>query len=355
MESGKRLERYRTDVTIIGGGPAGSAAAIWCAQHGLNVMMLERQPFPRERPGETLHPGIEPLLEQLGVAQPVREAGFLRHEGNWVQWSGTRHFVSFGEDKTGSWKGFQAWRADLDSILLDRAQSLGVRVFQPCRAKHLLVEGGRVAGVQTSAGAVRSQFLVDAAGGGHWLARQLGMEVIRYSPRLMAYYGYGEGHCPARDRHPAIVADDRGWTWTAKVRPHLYQWTRLFFSPQLLEKDWMPQEFTGLVPKGRIRRADVTWRAVAKPAGRGYFTVGDAATVLDPASSHGVLKAVMSGIMAGQAIVKILQYGDWEDAIAREYCQWVDGWFGSDLVRLHEFYGTLPTPPKWIERQMVLN
>ena len=43
--------------------------------------MLESRIFPRDRPGETLHPGIEPLLETLGVAQQIREANFIRHDG----------------------------------------------------------------------------------------------------------------------------------------------------------------------------------------------------------------------------------------------------------------------------------
>ncbi|MDY6939693.1 MAG: hypothetical protein SWY16_18830, partial [Cyanobacteriota bacterium] len=51
---------------------------------------------------------------------------------------------------------------------------------------------------------------------------------------------------------------------------------------------------------------------------------------------------------AAEAIVKVLQQGQSEDAIGREYCQWIDGWFGQDLVRLREFYGSLPVPPEWV-------
>lgn len=47
----------------------------------LKVAVLESRIFPRDRPGETLHPGIEPLLETLGVAQQIREANFIRHDG----------------------------------------------------------------------------------------------------------------------------------------------------------------------------------------------------------------------------------------------------------------------------------
>lgn len=109
------------DVLIIGSGPAGSAAAIACAQRGLQVVLIERELFPRSHPGETLHPGVEPLLKQLGAIEPVLAAGFLRHTGNWVQWEAQKHFVPFGEDDSGAWLGFQAWRADFDAC--DFAQS----------------------------------------------------------------------------------------------------------------------------------------------------------------------------------------------------------------------------------------
>lgn len=336
-----------SEVVIIGSGPSGSAAAIWCAQIGLSVVIIEREQFPRERPGETLHPGIEPLLRQLGVAELLK-AGFLRHEGNWIQWEGKKQFVPFGTDDTGVWQGFQLWRADFDAILLNRAKELGAKVLQPCRASQLIVSENRVIGVVTSEGPLQSSFVIDAAGGQHWLARQLGLKIKCYSPRLIAHYGYAEGECPIRDHAPAIVADKQGWTWTARILPQLYQWTRLCFDNERIDRDWMPAEFFGLKPRGKTRGADVTWRTVTAPAGLGYFVVGDAATVLDPASSHGVLKAIMSGIMAGYLITQIFNDGQLEYKATQNYCQWIHNWFQHDIDKLKTLYAILPTPPTWI-------
>jgi flavin-dependent dehydrogenase len=67
------------DVVVVGGGPAGSAAALWCVRQGLRVVLLEREQFPRHRPGETLPPGVEPIFAQLGVAEAIAAAGFTRH------------------------------------------------------------------------------------------------------------------------------------------------------------------------------------------------------------------------------------------------------------------------------------
>jgi len=308
----------RTDVLVIGGGPGGSAAAIYCASAGLRVTLIERQTFPRERQGETLHPGVEPLLKQLGVFEQVLAAGFLRHEGNWVTWNSARRFEAFGEDEHGPWRGYQAWRSDFDMILLNRARRLGVRVIQPCRAHRPLRDDTFVAGVETDESNITSPFVVDASGGGHWLARQLGLPVERWSPRLIARFGYCEGDCPARNGAPAIVADANGWTWTARVKENIYQWTRLAFQKE--REPATSYEFQDLKRLGPVHGADVTWRLASRPAGPGYFLVGDAAAVLDPASAR----------------------------IATAYCGWLRDWFLHDARALLDLYAKLPRPPRWV-------
>ncbi|WP_017318540.1 NAD(P)/FAD-dependent oxidoreductase [Mastigocladopsis repens] len=330
------------DVLVIGSGPAGSATAIACAQRGLQVVLIERDLFPRSHPGETLHPGVEPLLKQLGVLEPVLAAGFVRHMGNWVQWETERQFVPFGGDDSGAWLGFQAWRADFDAILLNQARVTGVTVIQPCQASRLLVEESTVVGVETSQGTFRASQVVDATGSHHWLARQLGLQINYHSPRLIAYYGYATGECPTRDDAPAIVADSGGWTWTARVQPQLYQWTRLSLIGQKIQKDWLPEEFHELKIHRKMQAADVTWRIVSQPAGSGYFIVGDAAMVLDPASSHGVLKAIMSGMMAGHLIAaQLLDYLT-PAQTTQHYCQWIHNWFQHDVENLSRLYAMLP-------------
>lgn len=339
----------KLDVLIIGGGPAGASAAIGCAVRSLRTMVFERQPFPREHPGETLHPGVEALLKSLGVNHQVNDCGFIRHAGHWVSWNGPRRFVPFGGDEDGPWLGYQAWRADFDRILLDRVRTLGVRI-EPARDNELIpiMIGPRVVGIRSARERIFARYVIDASGSRQWLQRNLRLEESRYSPPLIAFYGYGSGECPELEDAPVFEADGAGWTWMAKVRPHLFQWTRLALSRQKATCRRIPHRLLNLRPSGRVKGADVTWRILSRPAGPGYFAVGDAASVLDPASSHGVLRALMSGMMAAHMIGGV-EGGQHEPlTAARQYQDWLKTSFDSDVRRLRELYRELRPCPQWL-------
>ncbi|MHC8320118.1 NAD(P)/FAD-dependent oxidoreductase [Pseudomonas sp. GB2N2] len=335
------------DVVIIGAGPAGSAAAIFCAQHGLSVALLDHSRVCRDRPGETLPPAIEPLLQQLGIADPVLPGNFIRHSGNWVQWGSPRRFNAFGGDADGPWRGFQIPRRLLDGLLLNRAQASGVAVVRPCRALKVICNNTAVVGVDTDKGVFHCTQLIDATGARGWLARQLGLERHAYSPPLLATYGYANGNSAVCDDAPAIVAHRHGWYWIARIGADSYAWTRLHFDghPSNLQP---PAEFGHLQDFSRVRGADVTWRACRQCAGPGYFMVGDAASILDPGTSHGVLKAIMSGMMAAHAVVKSLAHPIHQDGFKHQYRMWLNSWFARDMGKMREFYAAHPAPPDWL-------
>jgi len=329
--------QFDADIAVVGGGPAGSAAAIASAMRGLSVILIERDRFARERPGETLHPGIEPLLGQLGLADRLEQVTGARHAGIWIEWGGPRRFEPFGADAGGPWSGFQVWRQDFDALLIARARELGVEIRQPCAVTG--IDARNV--LETSQGPLTARVVVDATGKARWLSRALGIASPARSPKFFARYGYATGSCPARDEAPALVGDARGWTWTARVRPDTYQWTRLAFDGTQPAADWMPDEFRSLMPLGASRGADVTWRMADEVARPDWYIVGDAAAMLDPTSSHGVLKAIMSGMMAGHLIAAALKGAAPAQESAAAYRDWFAGWFAADAARLSQFYRQL--------------
>ncbi len=306
------------DLVIVGGGPAGSAAAIQAAQDGLACALIESEAFPRERPGETLHPGIEPLLAKLGITG----LDFPRVDGIWSAWNTAPELRRFGSDERGEWRGFHAWRAEFDCVLLDRAKEAGCRVLQPMRAVRP-AEGG----VLTQESELKCRTIIDASGRRNWLARHRDLPTRYESKPQWAAYCYVHGAMDGPD--PLIETDDEGWTWTARVKAGLTGWVRLQWSGERVAEGWRPPKLQHLTDARPVRHADVTWRRLEQPAGAGYFAVGDAAAVLDPSSSHGVLRAVMSGMMAAYLTAR----AEPEQAAA-EYTRWLTAWFEHDLEAL---------------------
>ena len=330
---------------MIGAGPAGTAAAIRAREAGAAVTILERAGFPRDRPGETLHPGAHSALDSLGIAEVLESPDVVRHAGVWN--STEARLGLYGGDGSRAWRGYQIRRRALDLALLSRALELGVEVRQPCRAVKPLVERGRIVGVETPHGVMRSRYVVDAAGPGHWLARGLRLGLVRDSPPLRVRYGLRIGSCPAREEAPAFAADARGWSYTARVGPDLYSWTRLDLSGAVTPADYVPEELRPLALHGRSRSADVGWRRARVAAGRGFFVCGDAGALIDPAASQGVIRALLGGATAGGLIALCLAGQTSERGAAVRYRSWLAAAHRREALRLRALYSRLPAAPAW--------
>jgi flavin-dependent dehydrogenase len=326
------------DVLVVGGGPAGCAAAISGALRGLRVALIHRPERAAYRPGETLPPALEPLLRQLGAEDSLLGPGFPRTSGHNVSWGRPETFVAYGEDDHGPWLGFHASRRALDRGLQATARGAGVSVTETGARVTPLVDDGRVAGARVGPDEIRAHLVVDAAGASHWLARELGLELRRESQRLVVRYGLVAGEAAGQ---PSLVADEHGWTWIAPVEDGSIAWVRLPFRPEEASATGVPSELAHLPQRSRVGGADVTWRRVTPVAGPGYMLVGDAAFVLDPVSSHGVLHAVMSGMMAAAMAGKSLREGVPEEATAAAYRRWSTGRFSTDVARLRALYADL--------------
>ena len=330
--------RRDPDVVVVGAGPAGCATALAAARRGLRVELLHRGERARRDRQETLHPGIEPLLRRLGADSTLHHGSFRRHAGHAVAWHGQPAFAAYGADAGGPWLGFQVGRRAFDDALRAHVQAAGVTVTETRRIEPVMAPNGPVLGVRHAAGATEARFVVDAAGGSHWLSRRLGLAVRRYSPRLVARYGVSSCIGTAHTT-PAIAADAAGWLWTAPLSDGTVAWVRLVLSPGMAPH--------GLEPDADASGADVTWRFVEAAAGPGYVLVGDAAFVLDPLSSHGVLHAVMSAVLAADAIADALSVG-LATPVAGAYLRWSSARFATDVLHLRALYADLPRPPAWV-------
>lgn len=339
------------DLVVIGAGPGGTCAAIWAQSAGLRVLLVEAscdEAGGRRRPGETMHPGLEPLFKRLGVDEEIEAAAAVRHLGIWTRWGMPSEFVfsPYGADERGPWRGLQVDRSLLRRILRERATVIGVNVQMRCCALGAIRHGDRVVGVVTSQGPVGAMCVIDGSGGAHWLSGELKTTIQLYSRPLIARFGWVSGCGAVRYAEPHLVSDAAGWSWSAQVGPEECAWVRLDVGRVAHNRAALREAYStqGLDPSGRSGGADVTWRAALAQSGPGYFLVGDAGSVFDPASSHGLLRAVMSGMAAAQCAVAIKRAScrHVEDDVRRSYNSWVSAWFATEKTRLTSLYSLLP-------------
>lgn len=331
------MREAASDIVIVGGGPAGAAAGIAALDRGLRVVLFEASAEPRDRPGETLHPGAAPILEKLGVLAGIELTAACRPNGQWVSWGGPPELQRYGSGDHGDWKALQVSRHSLDSLLLDRFRALGGELVRPAPSLAPIVEGGRIAGVVADAEPVRSSITIDASGTRGFLRRALGFGMKPISPTLVAHYGYRKG---VFGDHPVLEGDRRGWTWTAQVEADLVAWVGLSFDPKSRPRP-LPQALAHMPDAGRGGAADVTWRLADRMAGPGWFVAGEAAGVLDPAASHGILRALMSGMMAAHSAAVLIAGSNSEERVERAYGAWLQSWFQHDVAGLLTLYRRL--------------
>lgn len=311
------------DICIIGGGPAGSVLAARLAQFGLSVCVVERARFPRRHLGESLSPGVLPLLASIGAGPAMEEAAYPRVREVRVRWEAERT----REDPDG--RGLLVDRGHFDRLLLAHARNCGVRVLQPATIKSLKRHAGgwRVAVVAAGRSMeLQARFVADAAGRAGVLPRRH----RRTGPTTLALHAYWRG--PGLPTQPRIEAGANEWFWGVPLPDGLYN-TLVFLDPHALRSlpGSLPVKFRRLLAASSLLPADVNARLV----GRVHATdaspyldeecvtedsikVGDAALALDPLSSSGVQKAIQSSL-AGSAVVNTLLQRPHSAALARQF------------------------------------
>jgi flavin-dependent dehydrogenase len=303
------------DIAICGAGVAGCALAIALARAGFDVVMLEREAVPTQRPGESLPPEVRVPLAALGVWDEFLAAGHLPAVGNQAFWGGNagRHkdflFNPYGD-------GWHIDRRRFDAMLQRAAETAGAIVHRAVKRIGVSSEPNTWRLIwrdrqDWSAGSAR--FVADATGRARGLARQLGVAAHRYD-RLIGRIGCVPACRPA-EATTLIEAAPEGWWYSAPL-PSARHMVAFMSDPGVSPPATLPPRILSRVGNGvwqpRARSADSSF--LAQTAGAGWVAVGDAAAAHDPLSAQGIMRALTSGLRAAEAVALVLSGRD--DALA---------------------------------------
>ena len=357
-----------TEVIVVGGGPAGTTAATIAAQQGRCVMLFERDRFPRFHVGESLIPETFWTLKRLGMVERLSGSQFVeKHSVQFVNEKGFLsapfYFVDHRDDESS--QTWQVRRDEFDEMMLRNAESHGVKVHEGMRVLEVLFDGTRATGVRVAdesgnISTIASKVVVDASGQAAMVTSRLGLREWDPVLKKAAVWSYWKGAArgTGRDEGATLVMqldEKQGWLWYIPLNDDVVSigvvagYDYLFQDRESKVPETVYATELKLCPglNGRLDSAvQVEPVRVAKEysyrardvAGDGWVLVGDAFGFLDPLYSSGILLALKSGELAGDAVVSALEKNDL--SADRLGCWGEDYVRGMDRMRrlVYEFY-----------------
>jgi flavin-dependent dehydrogenase len=303
MPRSRSLASATTDVLILGGGPAGAAAATLLASWGHRVHLITR-PADDRRLAVSIPPSCSKLFDVLGVSDAIERAGFIRSTGNTVWWGRADVRV---ESFAGGHSGWQVELARFDAVLLDEAARAGVTLERRVIASD---EG-------ISLGAA---FVLDCTGRTGVVARARDLRRYHDGPRTIALVGEWLGTFAdlQDDSHTVIESYSDGWMWSVPVAKGVRHVSAMI-DPQrsdlargaapravYLAEIAKTRAFKQLLASASLASGPSGWDASTyyanAYAGDGWLLSGDAGSFIDPLSSAGVKKALASAWLAAVVV-----------------------------------------------------
>jgi len=325
---------FSPEVLVVGGGPAGAAAAFWLADRGHEVWLVEKGRYPRRK---TCGDGLTPrsIYELQAMGYDFGAPGFHRCRG--------LRAVAGGRTLELDWPAhplYPSWggvirRADLDERVAALAVGRGAALLTGTEAVPVL-EGGRIGGVvlrgPEGPGLVRPRVAVSADGALRRFGRALGAQRDRRAPiglGARAYFpsprsddGFLESYL---DLHDAAGAHVPGYGWVfplgdgevnagVGVISTFHRW-REVNTRQLMEAllatappSW---ELGAEVPPVRVRGGILPMACSVGPvAGPNWVLAGDAAGMVNPFNGEGIAYAYETGRLAAEHVHRALAAGD---------------------------------------------
>ena len=378
----KSLEVEKRQVVVIGAGPSGAIAAALLKRNGHDVLVLERQRFPRFSIGESLLSHCLDFVEEAGMLDAVRAAGFQTKHGAAFSWGERYTEFDFRDTFTkGQGSTYQVLRADFDKLLADQAELQGVEIRYEEEIFAVDFSGARSGdcprlSVRRLADGheyqVQCAFVLDGSGYGRVLPRLLDLDTPSNFPVRQAVFTHVEDRSEGTgfDREKILITTHPTlrdvWFWTIPFSNGrcsvgvVAEVGRFTGRPEDL--DACLKQFIEEAPSLHKMLKNAAWDTPARTIGGysanvktlhgpGFALLGNAAEFLAPGFSSGVTIAMRSASMAAGTLHRQLsgETVDWEHDFAiplkrgvDTFRVYVEGWYDGSFQDVIHFERAQP-------------
>ncbi len=321
------------EVIVVGGGPAGASTAHALARNGVDVLVLDRAKFPRDKTcAEYLSPQASRILSDMNVLEEIERSRPAHLAGMRIR-SPDGHYADGEFSANHGFRPFRDYglairRTILDAIVLNGARTTGARVEELVRVTDVSkdhtgrVDGVTVIGAGGSARTLTSRYVVGADGLRSVVGKRLGLtHTSRFFPKrlaLVAHYrnvrdvgALGEMHVDDQG-YFGIVDVGRGLMNVAVVVPisragEIGEGRTEFLEQWIAERPHLAERFVGAERVTQVR-ATGPFATASRPAwAPGAALVGDAAEFFDPFTGEGMYSALRGGELLAPFITEALR------------------------------------------------
>ncbi len=361
------MATQQTDVLVIGAGPSGTSAAALVRQAGFEVVIVEKEKFPRFVIGESLLPRCMDLLQEAGLLEAVKKQGYIEKHGAMFFHGSNIGRFNFAEQFSTGWPyTYQVPRDHFDDTLAREAQSLGVDILWQHRVTDVDFSGhapaATVVDQNGSTSVIASRFILDASGYGRVLPRLLNLDQPSELPRRESLFTHVTG-----DQRPQGA--DEGTIWICMLPENSWLWIIPFANGKtsvgMVGKPGFIEQLPGndseklraafaleenarerlgktefCFPAKKIKGYSIS---VSKLFGDHYALLGNATEFLDPVFSSGVTLALESANRAAKTLIRQLrgepvdwqtEYADYMMAGVDAFRTYVNAWYDGRLPKI---------------------
>lgn len=317
----------RFDTIILGGGPAGAAAALALQQKGFHTALVEPQPEKLFRVGETVPPAFVDLVAKIRAESLLSKVRHLPSLGNQSLWGsnqpGLKDFFTSPQGR-----GWHLNRVQFEADLLEEAKRRGIHLF----SNYAYAQGKKLSNASWTLKLksqeqpqefkeVQASWIIDATGRDAHFAQSQGMKLVHFDKLVGVGRIYQAAPSTDQQLFTLIEARPEGW-WYLAALPQ-YRWMVMLMTDSHIckgQKLFQAENWQALLGKSqqvcqqlkrtkaeplsahKLQVTGASSRRLSRFSGESWIAVGDAAFSMDPLSSAGIYKAVHQGLLAAETI-----------------------------------------------------